>query len=190
MSRASFQYVLSASILLFPLVLSSAGCSISAAKDEPVATPAVESSMAEMGCCASRSGSESQPALSDTEAAASCCVSAAKDGPVATSTMGSSKTEAGCCASRSGAASQPDHSDTEADTDVSAEFAKLPAADRALAEKQKVCPVTGAPLGSMGLPTKVTLKGRTVFLCCGGCEKKLNKDADKYLAKLDQAGAK
>ena len=42
----------------------------------------------------------------------------------------------------------------------------------------------------MGVPYKVTLKGRTVFLCCVGCEEKLKKNADKYLAKLDHAEAK
>ena len=69
-------------------------------------------------------------------------------------------------------------------------MAKLPPEDRALAEKQKVCPVTDAPLGSMGIPIKVTVKGRTVFLCCGGCQGKLNKNADKYLAKLDRTETK
>lgn len=66
-------------------------------------------------------------------------------------------------------------------------LAELPEADRALAEKQKVCPVTGEALGSMGKPLKVTVKGRTVFLCCGGCEEDLKKDPDKFLAKLDAA---
>jgi len=66
-------------------------------------------------------------------------------------------------------------------------IAELSEADRALAEKQKVCPVSGEPLGSMGKPVKVEVKGRTVFLCCGGCEAELKKDPDKYLAKLDAA---
>jgi YHS domain-containing protein len=69
-------------------------------------------------------------------------------------------------------------------------LAELPEADRALAQKQKVCPVSGEPLGSMGKPVKVEIKGRTVFLCCGGCEADLKKDPDKYLAKLDAAGQK
>jgi len=69
-------------------------------------------------------------------------------------------------------------------------LAALPEADRALAEKQKVCPVSGEPLGSMGKPVKVEVKGRTVFLCCEGCEPALKKDPDKYLAKLDAAGQK
>ena len=56
--------------------------------------------------------------------------------------------------------------------------------DLAAVQKQKVCPVTGEELGSMGKPYKVTIKGQTVFLCCSGCEDDLKKDPDKYLAKL------
>jgi YHS domain-containing protein len=47
--------------------------------------------------------------------------------------------------------------------------------------------VTEEPLGSMGTPVKATVKGRTVFLCCEGCEGDLKKDPDKYLARLDGA---
>ncbi len=50
--------------------------------------------------------------------------------------------------------------------------------------RQKVCPVTGQPLGSMGQPVRVTVKGQTVFLCCRGCEQAIRKNPDKYLAKL------
>jgi hypothetical protein len=69
-------------------------------------------------------------------------------------------------------------------------MAKLSPEDRALAEKQKTCPVTDAMLGSMGTPVKVTLKGQTVFLCCAGCKEELNQNADKYLAKLKEAQSK
>ena len=64
------------------------------------------------------------------------------------------------------------------------ELAKLPPADRELAAKQKICPVSGQPLGSMGVPCKVTVKSRDVFLCCQGCEDALKKNPDDYLAKL------
>ncbi len=63
-------------------------------------------------------------------------------------------------------------------------LAELSAADRALAEKQAVCPVTGEPLGSMGTPIKLTVAGQTVFICCAGCEEELRKEPEKYLAKL------
>ena len=68
--------------------------------------------------------------------------------------------------------------------------AALTAEDRALIAKQKVCPVTGAELGSMGDPVKVVVKGQTVFLCCSGCEDAIKKDPDKYLAELSSAGEK
>ena len=58
--------------------------------------------------------------------------------------------------------------------------------DKELIEKQKTCPVTDQPLGSMGQPVKVVVKGRTVFLCCAGCKKKLLANPDKYLKKLDE----
>jgi len=69
-------------------------------------------------------------------------------------------------------------------------FAELSVEDRALAEKQKVCPVSGERLGAMGKPVKITVKGQTVFLCCAGCEETIKKDPDKYLAKLKASGAK
>jgi hypothetical protein len=56
--------------------------------------------------------------------------------------------------------------------------------DRSLAERQKVCPVTGMPLGSMGAPKRMAVSGRIVFLCCGACESKLLREPAKYLAKL------
>jgi hypothetical protein len=60
----------------------------------------------------------------------------------------------------------------------------LAAEDQALARRQKLCPVTNKPLGSMGTPTRSIAKGKVVFLCCGGCEGKFNGDPEKYLAKL------
>ena len=66
-------------------------------------------------------------------------------------------------------------------------LAGLSAEDRALAEKQRICPVSGEPLGSMGKPYKITVKGQTVFLCCDGCEAEIKKDPDKYLQKISAA---
>jgi hypothetical protein len=62
--------------------------------------------------------------------------------------------------------------------------------DKELIEKQKTCPVSDQPLGSMGTPVKVVVKGRTVFLCCAGCKKKLLANPDKYLKKLDEQNKK
>lgn len=44
-----------------------------------------------------------------------------------------------------------------------------------------VCPVTGAKLGSMGPPVRVSVGGRTVWLCCAGCEAKLRQNPRLYL---------
>jgi multidrug efflux pump subunit AcrA (membrane-fusion protein) len=55
------------------------------------------------------------------------------------------------------------------------------------AEAQKICPVTGAKLGSMGDPVAVEVAGRKVWICCEGCEPKLKADPAKYLAKLTPA---
>jgi hypothetical protein len=70
--------------------------------------------------------------------------------------------------------------------DIKANLAKLSPEDRKLAEAQKVCVVSGEPLGEMDVPVKITVKDQTVFLCCNNCKKKALADPDKTLAKLDQ----
>jgi len=78
-----------------------------------------------------------------------------------------------------------DHAAGEEHDEQAEALAGLSEEDRALAEKQKICPVSGQPLGSMGAPVKVTVKDRDVFLCCEGCRGSIVADPDKYLAKLD-----
>jgi hypothetical protein len=70
------------------------------------------------------------------------------------------------------------------DTDDHAAGPALSEEDQALAALQKLCPVSGEELGGMGTPVKLTVKGEPVFICCKGCEKKVNADPDKYLAKV------
>jgi hypothetical protein len=67
---------------------------------------------------------------------------------------------------------------------IEAALASLSADDRALALKQKICPVSDEPLGLMGTPIKVEVAGQEVFICCEHCEEPLIKEQDKYLAKL------
>lgn len=67
---------------------------------------------------------------------------------------------------------------------------KLSPEDRKLADEQKTCPITGEPLGSMGVPPKVTLKDQAVFLCCASCKKKAEADPDKTLKAVADAKAK
>ena len=70
------------------------------------------------------------------------------------------------------------------DKDVVKALSELSDADRTAALAQKTCPVTDKPLGSMGKPHKVTVKGQDVFLCCAGCEADIKENPEKYLAKL------
>jgi hypothetical protein len=79
---------------------------------------------------------------------------------------------------------QADGGDTTDPAKIKASLASLSTEDRALAEKQKICPVSGEPLGAMGAPKKISVAGHDVFICCLGCEKELTSEPDKYLAKL------
>jgi len=68
--------------------------------------------------------------------------------------------------------------------DMEEGLAELSETDRESAMKQHVCPVTGEMLGTMGVPIKLTVKDHDVWVCCEGCQKQLEADPDKYLAKL------
>lgn len=62
---------------------------------------------------------------------------------------------------------------------------KLAPEDREAAMSQRICPVTGAKLGSMGKPYKMTIEGRTLFLCCKGCEGKVKEDPAAAFQKIE-----
>lgn len=62
---------------------------------------------------------------------------------------------------------------------------RIPPRLRELAEKQKICPVTRKPLGSMGAPIPIKVAGRNLLLCCEGCESAMRADPAKYFARLD-----
>jgi hypothetical protein len=55
------------------------------------------------------------------------------------------------------------------------------AADQAAINAQRVCKVSGEPLGSMGAPIKVTRGDRVIFLCCQSCIKRVQGNPDQYL---------
>ena len=74
--------------------------------------------------------------------------------------------------------------DQSKDPEIQKALASLSSEDRALAAKQRVCPVTEESLGAMGTPVKVRVLGRDVLLCCAGCEEELRAKANEYLAKL------
>ena len=53
------------------------------------------------------------------------------------------------------------------------------------ARAQGICPVTESALGSMGVPVKITLRGKPVYLCCQGCVGKAKLDPEGTLKKLE-----
>ena len=59
----------------------------------------------------------------------------------------------------------------------------LDQSDRPHIEQQKVCPVTGGQLGSMGTPVKVMIGDQAVYLCCKACVGKVQKDPELYRQK-------
>jgi hypothetical protein len=80
------------------------------------------------------------------------------------------------------------HADHDAESgdeaEIKLQLAKLSDADRSAAERQRLCPVSGEPLGSMGVPPKIQVEGQDVFLCCMGCAEEIKKDPQQYLGKL------
>ena len=82
---------------------------------------------------------------------------------------------------------------TPADPDakITAALAKLPLADRMLAQSQRFCPVlTSSRLGSMGTPVKLAIRGQTVFVCCTGCREEAIQEADRTLQRVKQPQSK
>lgn len=61
---------------------------------------------------------------------------------------------------------------------------KLPPADRDLARSQQLCPITNMPLGSMGVPLKIVIADETVFICCKGCAKRAEREAQQTVEKV------
>lgn len=101
--------------------------------------------------------------------------------PVGDATSGPPAEESAAPAAEDAAAPAAD--DQSADEMIQANLAALSAEDRALAMKQKICPV-GGPLGSMGVPIKVSVAGHDVFICCAHCEEPLKADPAKHLATI------
>ncbi len=81
---------------------------------------------------------------------------------------------------------KPDAKATNLSAKELAGINKLPASEQDAAIAQAVCPVSTHKLGGMGKPIKVSAEGRTVYLCCDGCEEDFKADPKKFLAKLDK----
>jgi hypothetical protein len=114
-----------------------------------------------------------------------CVVGCAKDTPpAATPATTTEDAPATPPSATDGAATTPAEGDQAAAAKIEANLASFPAEDRALALKQKICPVSGEALGSMGPPIKLNVAGHDVFICCEGCEDPLVSDPAKHLAKI------
>ena len=66
------------------------------------------------------------------------------------------------------------------------EVATVPASEQQLAAaaiaRQKICPVSGKPLGSMGDPVAVDVNGQKLYVCCAGCVNAVKSNPTKYAA--------
>ncbi len=64
------------------------------------------------------------------------------------------------------------------------EVATVPVSEQQLAAaaiaRQKTCPVSGKPLGSMGEPIAVDVGGPKVYVCCAGCVNAVESNPAKY----------
>jgi YHS domain-containing protein len=66
------------------------------------------------------------------------------------------------------------------------EVATVPASEQQLAAaaiaRQKICPVSGKPLGSMGDPVAVDVNGQKLYVCCAGCVNAVKSNPAQYAA--------
>ena len=81
-----------------------------------------------------------------------------------------------------GATAEPASEDEAAEIRLA--LASLSPEDQDLALEQRICPVSGTPLGGMGTPIKISVEGHDIFICCEGCEQEVRDNAALYLTKL------
>jgi hypothetical protein len=63
-------------------------------------------------------------------------------------------------------------------------FQRTQTVEQIAIQRQRICPVSGKLLGSMGKPVKVSIDKRDVYVCCAGCASPLQKNPKVHLAKL------
>lgn len=66
-------------------------------------------------------------------------------------------------------------------TRPSVTVAALTEADRVGIARQRVCPVSGGELGSMGTPVKLLVADQPLYLCCQGCIGKVRENPERYV---------
>lgn len=67
-------------------------------------------------------------------------------------------------------------------------YGRATRADQTAINAQRVCKVSGEPLGSMGGPIKVTRGVRSVYLCCQSCLRAIAADPDRYFGPSPATG--
>lgn len=93
------------------------------------------------------------------------------------------KGEAGHARDTEASAAVPEHPDLHLHPTPEQAAAAVPVGNR-------ICPVSGDSLGSMGAPVHVVYKAKLVGLCCSGCPSAFGKDPDALLAKAEASVAK
>lgn len=118
--------------------------------------------------------------------ALACCVAVGcSEGPSATDAeLPDSTVSTGADHHEHGDGHDEDHAQNDMDL-MHENLAQLSDADRASAEQQHMCPVSGEMLGTMGVPEKVTVNGQDVWICCPSCREPLENDPEKYLSELN-----
>ena len=53
---------------------------------------------------------------------------------------------------------------------------------------QSTCPVMGGKIGPKDKALHVDVKGKRIYICCGGCESAILADPDKYIKKIEERG--
>jgi len=69
-------------------------------------------------------------------------------------------------------------------------YARAAHADQAAINAQRVCKVSGEPLGSMGSPLKVSRGDQSIFLCCQGCLRAVQANPDRFFGPSEPTRAK
>lgn len=155
---------------LWSLVLGLGGCSPENAGQAPAKAPASPASATSASTAASPATSA---ASSDTKAPAA---TGTETRPADTPVLEGPKTEA---------ADEIGEPVKLTDEEI-ARIKKLPEDEQAAAIAQAICPVSGHHLGFMGVPAKTTALGRTIYLCCSGCEDDVKADPKAIIAKLQK----
>ena len=70
---------------------------------------------------------------------------------------------------------------------IRAAIESLSKEDQRLVKQQRTCPIIeDSQLGSMGVPIKLTLDGKPVFVCCEGCVKSASENPQETLSKVNK----